>query len=207
MSTESSSFDASAGGRVFEGWASKVGKILFSEEAIAAKVKELGAQISRDYAGEKVLVVGLLSGAFVFAADLLRHVSAQYDLDFVSLSSYGRGTVTSGSVKLNKDLSIDPRGRHVLVVEDLIDTGVTLEWFSNHLASKGCLSVKICCLLDKKARRTANVPIAYCGFECPDEFVVGYGMDFADEYRCLPYVGVLKPSAYGGVDPHEAAHA
>ena len=112
------------------------------------------------------------------------------------VSSYGRGTTSSGSVKLKKDLSIDPHNQHILIIEDLIDTGNTLLWIREHLKTKQCASVKICCLLDKKARRTANVDVEFVGFECPDEFVIGYGMDFADDYRCLPFVGVLKPSAY-----------
>ena len=117
-------------------------------------------------------------------------------------SSYGAGTTSSGSIKLKKDIGIDPKGRNVIVVEDLIDTGTTLAWLKQHLLSKDVASLKICCLLDKKARRTSDVQVDYVGWECPDEFVVGYGMDFAEQYRTLPFVGVLKPEAYGAGEGH-----
>jgi len=177
-------------------WAKNIKHILFSEEQIQEKVRELASTISKHYAGKKILCVGLLTGAFVFVSDLLRHLTVPYEVDFMVVSSYGKGTETTGSVKLKKDLSIDPQGRHVLIIEDLIDTGHTLAWIKDHLRMKKCASVEIVCLLDKKARRTCAVEVDYVGFICPDEFVIGYGMDFADEYRCLPWVGVLKPSAY-----------
>jgi len=170
--------------------------VLFSKDQIQQRVMEMADQISKDYAGKKVLVIGLLAGAFVFVADLLRNVNIQYELDFMVVSSYGRHTTTSGNIKVKKDLSIDPAGLHVLILEDLIDTGVTLKWIKQYLSTKNCASIKIACLLDKKARRVADVEVDYVGFLCPDEFVVGYGMDFRDEYRCMPFVGVLKPEAY-----------
>jgi hypoxanthine phosphoribosyltransferase len=128
----------------------------------------MAAEISRDYAGRKVLCVGLLTGCFVFLADLLRHFLVPYEVDFMVVSSYGHSTVSSGSVKLKKDMSIDPRGRDVLIIEDLIDTGTTLAWIVAHLKSKGCESVRLACLLDKACRRTANVHVDYVGFTCPD---------------------------------------
>ena len=128
-------------------------------------------------------MVGLLSGCFVFLSDLLRHFLVPYEVDFMVVSSYGSGTSSSGSIKLKKDMSIDPKGRDVLIIEDLIDTGTTLEWIVSHLKTKGCESVRLCCLLNKASRRTAKVHVDYVGFECPDEFVVGYGMDFADQVR------------------------
>ena len=137
---------------------------------------ELAAEITRDYAGRKILCVGLLSGCFVFLSDLLRQFLTPYEVDFMVVSSYGHGTETSGSVKLKKDMSIDPKGRDVLIIEDLIDTGTTLAWIVSHLKTKGCASVRLCCLLDKVSRRKAQVHVDYVGFECPDEFVVGYGM-------------------------------
>lgn len=173
-------------------WAANIDHVLFSTEQIKEKVKELAAQISRDYAGERVLVVGLLTGAFMFLADLSRELTCEYLIDFMVCSSYGSGTVSSGNVKLKKDLGIDPAGMHVLVVEDLIDTGNTLAWLRTHLSTKHCKSVKLCCLLNKVSRRTAPVEVEYVGFECPDEFVVGYGMDWDGQYRALPYVAVVK---------------
>eukprot|EP00343_Euplotes_focardii_P007536 CAMPEP_0205821340 /NCGR_PEP_ID=MMETSP0206-20130828/6960_1 /ASSEMBLY_ACC=CAM_ASM_000279 /TAXON_ID=36767 /ORGANISM="Euplotes focardii, Strain TN1" /LENGTH=277 /DNA_ID=CAMNT_0053116751 /DNA_START=23 /DNA_END=856 /DNA_ORIENTATION=+ len=187
-------------------WAANIESILFSEAMIRTKVSEMAAQISKDYQGKgPILVVGLLNGSFMFAADILREITVPYELDFMVVSSYGKGTQSSGSIKLKKDLSIDPAGRHVLIVEDLIDTGKTLAWIREHLSSKKCLSVAIATLLDKHSRRTANVDVKYVGYPCPDYFVVGYGMDFADQYRCLPFVGVLKPEAYAEPKAEEAA--
>jgi len=184
-------------------WSKNISYVLFQEIEIQTRVKSLALLISSYYRREgicgtnrKILCVGLLTGAIVFLSDLLRHFTIPYEVDFVTLSSYGKGTVSSGSVKLKKDLSIDPAGRDILIIEDLIDTGNTLAWLRNHLLHKNCSRVAICCLLDKKARRTANVAIEFTGFNCPDEFVIGYGMDFADEYRCLPWVGVLREEAY-----------
>jgi len=177
-------------------WRVNIDKVLFTEQAIQGRVRELAAQISKEYAGKSILCVGLLKGAFVFTSDLTRYLTVPYQIDFMAVSSYGHGTTSSGSVKLKKDLDIDPRGKHILVIEDLIDTGNTLAWMLKHLASKDCASVKLCCLLDKKSRRTTAVNVDFCGWECPDEFVIGYGMDFAEEYRALPFVGVLKREAY-----------
>jgi len=177
-------------------WGQNIKEVLFTSEQLQTRIKELAADVSARYAGKKILAVGLLNGAVVFASDFLRHLTVPYMLDFVSLSSYGHGTTSTGSVKLKKDLSIDPKGQHIVILEDLIDTGNTLAWLTKHLASKEAASVELVCLLDKKARRTTEVQIDLAGFECPDEFVVGFGMDFAEEYRCLPFVAVLKPEAY-----------
>jgi hypoxanthine phosphoribosyltransferase len=181
-------------------WANNIESVLFSEEQIAQRVTELAAEISKDYAkvaeSSPVLCVGLLNGAFIFAADIMRKLQVPYETDFIVASSYGKAATSSGSIKLKKDMSIDPFGRHVLIIEDLIDSGNTLAWIVNHMKSKGCASVKLCTLLDKAPRRTVDVPLDYVGWVVPDEFIIGYGMDFAEQYRCLPFVGVLKKSAY-----------
>jgi hypoxanthine phosphoribosyltransferase len=167
------------------------------------KYRELASTISSHYlnrppSSSPLLCVGLLTGAFIFVADLLRKLSVPYEIDFMVVSSYGKGTVSSGSgnLKLKKDMSIDPYNRDILIVEDLIDTGHTLKWIVEHLKNKKCKSLKVCCLLDKASRREVDLPVDYVGFEIPDEFVVGYGMDFAEQYRCMPLIGVLKPEAY-----------
>eukprot|EP00940_MAST-03C_sp_MAST-3C-sp2_P003279 g3279.t1 len=177
-------------------YADKIERVLFSSDRIQGRIKELADRISKDYDGESVIVVGLLKGAFMAVADVARHLTIPNEIDFMVASSYGQGTVTSGVIKLKKDLGINPAGRHILIVEDLIDTGTTLKWIKDYLLSKNPKSVKLCCILDKKARRTADVRVDYVGFECPDEFVVGFGMDYAGHFRTLPFVGVLKPSAY-----------
>jgi len=186
-------------------WGVNMKEVLFTEDVIQAKVKEMAALISRDYAGKKILAVGLLKGAFIFLADLLRHMTVPYVTDFMSVSSYS-GTSSTGSIKLKKDVDIDPTGLHVLVVEDLIDTGNTLHWIKHHFEGKQVASVRIACLLNKKVQhRNNHVHVDYVGFDCPDVFVVGYGMDFDHEYRCLPYVGVLKPAAYAHLSPSSRA--
>jgi len=177
-------------------WKTHIKSVLFSDVQISKRVVEMGHKISKDYEGKQLLCVGLLKGAFVFLGELCRHITVPYLIDFMVVSSYGAGTATTGSVKLKKDVDIDPRGRHVLIVEDLIDTGTTLAWILKHLSSKDCASVRLCTLLDKKSRRTAAINVDYSGFECPDEFVIGYGMDFNEQYRCLPFVGILKPEVY-----------
>ena len=148
---------------------------------------------------DRLLCVGLLKGAVCFMVDLLRHLTVPYEMDFMVLSSYGNKTSSSGTVKLKKDLGVNPEGRHLLIVEDLIDTGGTLKWLKEYLSEKRAASVRIACLLNKSAGRRADLrdlKVDFVGDECPDEFVVGYGMDFAGEYRCMPFVGVLKKSAY-----------
>jgi hypoxanthine phosphoribosyltransferase len=177
-------------------YANEINLVLFTEKQIQNRVRELADQISQDYAGKNILICGLLKGAFLLVADLSRRLRVKNQVDFIVASSYGTGTKSSGSVKLKKDLDIDPKGKDIIIVEDLIDTGTTLAWIKRHFESKGAASLKICCLLNKTARRVCDVTIDYCGFECPDEFVVGYGMDYAEDYRTLPFVGVLKPKMY-----------
>lgn len=171
-------------------------QILLSEEVIAKRVKELGEQISRDYSGCDLVVVGILKGALVFMADLIRHLSIPVIMDFAVVSSYGTATKTSGVVRILKDLDQPIEGKHVLIVEDIIDTGLTMHYLINNFKARKPLSVKVCTLLDKPSRREVDIVPDYCGFSIPDHFVVGYGLDYAEYYRNLPQVGVLKPEVY-----------
>ena len=171
-------------------------RVLFTEEEIAARVRELAGQITRDYAGKEVLAVCLLRGSAVFFADLVRKIDLPLIFDFMALSSYGGQAKSSGSVVVKKDLDTDLTGRHVLIVEDIIDTGRTLTCLKQLLAHRGAASVKICALLDKYSRRVVPIEADYKGFDCEDEFVVGFGLDYAERYRNLPYIGILKRSVY-----------
>ncbi len=171
-------------------------KVLISEEELKAKVTQLGEQITADYAGKSPVCIGILKGCFVFMADLLRHVDLYCDLDFMAVSSYGSGTSTTGAVKINKDLSRDIEGRDVIIVEDILDSGVTLSYLRSYLQRRNPASIKIVTLMDKPARRKADIKADYFGFDVPDEFVVGYGLDYDERYRNLPYIGVLKPEVY-----------
>jgi len=173
-----------------------VKEVLISEEQIQEKVNEIAGKISKKYEGKPLLVIGVLKGANVFVADLIRKITIPMILDFMAISSYGASTQSSGAVKILKDLDEDIKGMHVVVVEDIIDTGLTLSYLTKNLASRGAVSIEICTLLDKPERRTAPIEVHYKGFDIPDEFVVGYGIDFAEKYRNLPYVGILKPEAY-----------
>lgn len=173
-------------------------KVLISEETLRAKVTELGERITQDYAGRCPMFVGVLKGCFVFMADLLRHVDLYCDMDFMAVSSYGAGTTTTGAVKINKDLSRDIEGRDVIIVEDILDSGVTLSYLKGYLENRRPASIRIVTLLDKPARRRAELYADYYGFQVPDEFVVGYGLDYAEKYRNLPYIGVLRPEVYSG---------
>ena len=171
--------------------------VLVSEEQLKAKVAELGAQISRDYAGKNLVLVSILKGSVVFMADLMRAVSIPCNIDFMVVSSYGgSNTTTSGLVKIIKDLDGDLSGKDVLIVEDILDTGVTLSNLVPMLKMRNPNSVKICTILDKPSRRKAAIQPDYEGFQVPDEFVVGYGLDYDEKYRNLPYIGVLKPEIY-----------
>lgn len=171
--------------------------VLVTEEELKAKVAELGAQISRDYAGKNLLLVSILKGAVVFMADLMRAVTIPCSIDFMVVSSYGgTNTQTTGLVKIVKDLDADLTGKDVLIVEDILDTGVTLSNLVPMLKMRNPSSVKICAILDKPTRRKADIQPDYEGFQVPDEFVVGYGLDYNEKYRNLPYVGVLKPHVY-----------
>lgn len=170
--------------------------IFFTEEELAEKVKELGAKITADYAGKDPLIVGVLKGSFVFMADLMRRIDINCEVEFMAVSSYGSGTTTTGAVKITKDLNHDIEGRHVIIIEDILDSGVTLNYLKQYLAGRKPASISICALLDKPARRIADVKADYVGFNCPDAFIVGYGLDYAEKYRNLPYIGVLKPEIY-----------
>ena len=174
-----------------------VEEILLTEDQIQARVAALGAQLTADYAGLEPVLISVLKGSIVFLADLVRGVELPLSIDIMEVSSYGAATETSGQVRILKDLSNPIEGRHVIVVEDIIDTGLTLNYLLRYLREKGPTSLRICCLLDKPARRLTEIPIDYVGFTIPDRFVVGYGLDYGERYRNLPYVGVLRPSVYG----------
>ncbi len=173
-----------------------VGRTLIEEETLQARVRELGAEISRDYAGRDLLLVGVLKGAVFFMADRMRQLAVPCEIDFMAISSYGAGVDSSGVVRILKDLDYEITGRHVVLVEDIIDTGMTLRYILGHLAARGPASLAVCTLLDKRARRLVDVPIEYVGFELADEFVVGYGLDFAGAYRNLPDICVLKDEVF-----------
>lgn len=170
--------------------------VLVSEQQLKDKVAQLGAQISQDYAGKDLVLVSILKGAVVFMADLMRAVTIPCSIEFMVVSSYGAGTTTTGLVKIIKDLDSDLSGKDVLIVEDILDTGVTLSNLVPMLKMRDPNSVRICAILDKPSRRRADIQADYIGFQVPDEFVVGYGLDYDEKYRNLPYVGVLKPSVY-----------
>ena len=169
---------------------------MISEEQLRDRIAEIGAEISRDYAGEKVLLVAVLRGAALFIADLARQITVPVELDFMAVSSYGSSTKSSGVVRILKDLDEQIEGRHVLVVEDILDTGLTLKYLLKNLASRKPASLEVVTLLNKEGKQRVPISCKYVGFSVPDEFVVGFGLDFAERYRNLPYVGVLKPSAY-----------
>ena len=170
-----------------------VGEILIDEETLAARVTELGAEVSADYQGRDLLLIGVLKGAVFFMADLMRHLTVPCEVDFMAISSYGDSTDSSGIVRILKDLDINIEGRHVLVVEDIIDSGLTLSYLMRNLESREPATLEVCALLTKPARREIDVPVRYVGFEIPNKFVVGYGLDFAERYRNLPYVGGAQP--------------
>ena len=170
--------------------------VLFTEEEIKRRVSEIGRQISEDYKGEEVVLVGILKGAIVFFSDLARSIDIHTRMDFMSISSYGSSTKSTGVVRFLKDLDNDITGKHVIIVEDIIDSGTSLSFLKSNLISRGAKSLKICVLLDKPTRRRIPVEVDYCGFSIPDEFVVGYGLDFDEKYRNLPLIGILKPEIY-----------
>lgn len=167
-------------------------EILLAEEQIRERIAQLGAQITSDYAGLNPLLIGVLKGACFFLSDLLRQIDTRLAIEFMAISSYGSSTRTSGEVRIMKDLDVPIEGRHILVVEDIVDTGLTLSYLLANLHARGAASVKLAALLDKYERRQKEVPIDYLGFKIPDEFVVGYGLDFAERYRNLPFIAVLK---------------
>lgn len=177
-----------------------IAQVLLTREQIDSRITELGKQISFDYEGKDLMLVGILKGCTIFLADLVRNISIPLSFDFVAVSSYGADTKSSGVVRILKDLDESVESRHVLVVEDIVDTGLTLRlsYLLENLRSRRAASVKVCSLLDKPSRRRVDVPVDYRGFTVEDQFVVGYGMDYQGKYRSLPYIGVLKPEVYGG---------
>lgn len=173
-------------------------KVLITQEQLSVRVNELGAELSRDYAGKEPIMVCILKGAVMFYADLCRSMTIQLAMDFMAVSSYGNRTKTSGEVEIRKDLSMPIDKRHVIIVEDIVDSGFTLSYLTKVLASRGAASIKICTLLDKPERRAPGISLVtdYQGFKVGNEFVVGYGLDYAERYRNLPFIGVLKPEIY-----------
>jgi hypoxanthine phosphoribosyltransferase len=173
-------------------------KVLISEEEIGSKLAEMGQAITADYEGRRLLLVGVLKGAFVVMADLARHISLPLEFDFMAVSSYGAATKTSGVVRILKDLDHDLKDRDVLVVEDIVDSGLTLKYLLKNLAGRKPASLEVAALLRKEGIQQVELDVRYVGFDIPNEFVVGYGLDFAEKYRNLPYIGTLKPTSYGG---------
>ena len=173
-----------------------VESIMFTKEQLAARIGELAAQLDKEYAGKTPLMVGILKGSVMFYADLLRAMTIPVEMDFIAISSYGSGAKSSGEVKLIKDLDRKIEGKDVIIVEDIIDSGYTLSYLKRNLYARKPESVKICALLDKYSRRVVHIEADYKGFDCADEFVVGFGLDYAERYRNLPYIGVLKRSVY-----------
>jgi len=173
-----------------------VAEVLITEEQIQAKTRELGRQISRDYEGQDLLLVCVLKGAITFLADLMRAITIPHEIDFMAISSYGASTESSGVVRILKDLDTNIESRNVLIVEDIVDTGRTLHYITQNLKTRFPKSVRICALLNKPSRREIDIPLDYVGFDIPNKFVIGYGLDFAEIYRSLPYIGVLKKEKY-----------
>lgn len=171
-------------------------EVLFSEAQLKERINALGAQITRDYQGKDVLLIGILKGALPFLADLMRTIDLPVSYDLMAVSSYGASTKTSGTVRILKDLDIDIENKDVIIVEDIVDTGLTLTYLQKNLRSRKVKSLKICTLLDKPIRRKVQIKPDYNGFEIDDVFVVGYGLDYAEKYRNLPYIGILKPEVY-----------
>ncbi|WNI16074.1 hypoxanthine phosphoribosyltransferase [Actinacidiphila sp. ITFR-21] len=173
-------------------------KVLLSKAEIDARLAELAQEIDRDYAGRDLLIVGVLKGAVMVMADLARALSSEVTMDWMAVSSYGAGTKSSGVVRILKDLDTDIAGRDVLIVEDIIDSGLTLSWLISNLGSRGPASLEVCTLLRKPEAAKVTIDVKYTGFDIPNEFVVGYGLDYAEKYRNLPFVGTLAPHVYGG---------
>lgn len=170
----------------------KITGVMLSEEEIKAKVAELGKKIEKDFKGQDLLVVGILKGASVFVSDLIRSINLDVNIDFMSVSSYGNSTESSGTVKILKDLDVDIKGKNVLIVEDIIDSGLTLSNLTRELKVREPKDLKICTLLDKPQRRKVDIPVDYVGFVIEDKFIVGYGIDYAEKYRNLPYIGIVE---------------
>ncbi|MBV9380945.1 MAG: hypoxanthine phosphoribosyltransferase [Streptosporangiaceae bacterium] len=181
-----------------EDMGSALKEVLITEEQLRARTGELAAQIDRDYAGRELLLVGVLKGAVMVMADLARAMHLPAEMDWMAVSSYGSGTKSSGVVRILKDLDADITGRHVLIVEDIVDSGLTLSWLVGNLRSRNPASVAVCAMLRKPSSALLDVEVAYTGFDIGDEFVVGYGLDYAQRYRNLPFIGTLAPSVYEG---------
>lgn len=179
-----------------EAYRADIERVLITEEQIQAKLSEIGEAITRDYAGKAPLLVGVLKGAFVVMADLSRYIRLPLEFDFMAVSSYGAATKTSGVVRILKDLDHDLRDRHVLVVEDIVDSGLTLKYLLKNLAGRKPATLEVAALLRKEGIQQVELDLRYVGFDIPNEFVVGYGLDYAERYRNLPYIATLKPSAY-----------
>jgi hypoxanthine phosphoribosyltransferase len=173
-------------------------EVLISEEELQARIQELAARVDADYAGQELLLVGVLKGAVMVMADLARALHLPVAMDWMAVSSYGSGTKSSGVVRILKDLDADIMGRHVLIVEDIVDSGLTLSWLVSNLLSRGPASLEICALLRKPEAVRTDLDVKYVGFDIPNEFVIGYGLDYAEQYRNLPFVGTLAPHVYGG---------
>lgn len=173
-------------------------KVLITEDEISARLTELAAEIDRDYEGREILVIGVLKGAVMVMADLSRKIHTPLTMDWMAVSSYGSGTKSSGVVRILKDLETDLEGKHVIIVEDIIDSGLTLSWLKTNLESRGPASVQIATLLRKPDAATVDIHVEYVGFDIPNEFVVGYGLDYGEKFRNLPFVGTLAPHVYGG---------
>ncbi len=171
-------------------------RVLFSEEELKTRIKELGTEIGREYAGKKPLMIGILKGSVMFFADLLREIEGDLEIDFMAISSYGNGVKSSGEVKMIKDLDHKIEGKDVIIVEDIVDSGYTMKYLTGVLSARNPASIRICTLLDKPSRRETDVRVDYKGFEVGDEFVVGYGLDYAGLYRNVPFIGILKRSVY-----------
>jgi hypoxanthine phosphoribosyltransferase len=174
----------------------KVEKILIDEEMLMNRVKEMGRQITEDYRDKDLIIIAILKGAVLFTSDLIKEIKLPLAMDFMAVSSYGSSTKSSGVVRILKDLDEEIEGKDVLIVEDIVDTGLTLHYLVENLLTRKPNSLKICCCLDKPSRRTAPVKVDYIGFSIPDEFVIGYGLDFDEKYRNLPFIGVLSKEAY-----------
>ncbi|MEG0476398.1 MAG: hypoxanthine phosphoribosyltransferase [Raoultibacter sp.] len=173
-----------------------IDRILFTEEQLHQRVKEMGAQITADYAGQSLLVISVLRGAAIFMADLVREIELPLEMDYMAISSYGNGAKSSGVVRIMKDTTTSVENRHVLIAEDILDSGLTLKYLLKNLSSRNPASINVATLLRKETLQQAKIDCGYVGFECPDEFIVGYGLDFAERYRNLPFIGVLKPELY-----------
>lgn len=174
----------------------EIKEVLFDEAQIQEAVNLIGEQITKDYAGKKLLLVTVLKGAFIFMADLVRAIKISAEIDFMAVSSYGDGPKSSGVVRIIKDLNVPVEGRHIIIVEDILDSGLTLKYLLKNLRSRKPLSIEVATLLFKEGKQQTNIQCKYVGLTCPDEFVVGYGLDYGENYRNLPYIGVLDPSVY-----------